>query len=334
MEFHLNNNTKSLRFYRSFTIDRTSLKNICEFQKQNVKLKWRLIQTQSSIPVFMLTQPSTPLSIWSICHISTKTLCPTPEAHSALTRIPQSSLPHKPKTEHLTPPKLLNKTRIVPTIPKTEPTPLRAETTFNLTPPRKRSRPTVPEVQIATFAMNFQPPPVRDSIENNHVIRVGRNIPEQGQGFIFPISMYLPYPIEYQAPGWLSDPRFTFAVPRIRSGSLYICIRSKSATGEGLRAYYVLMPNLHHDPEIPCISLSDNTHFIVFAPLRGVSEYTFRELYKQFLRANKFNRWVPLTTDRENDFFFLSSEMPHNQHKLALSLIRITTGNPPPFQMI
>jgi hypothetical protein len=179
---------------------------------------------------------------------------------------------------------------------------------------------------LPLIGMDFNLPPLGASIAHTRVQRSDRNLLEdRGLGFVYPTALYTICPIEYRAPGWLSDPRFKKIFPRFQSGMAYICTAQTSLKNVTQRKYFLLLPFLAYETKLPCISILDTEaeQFVVFAPLNGVSEKNgpYMPLYKRFLEANKDSLWIPLTNDKENNLFFLEADMPERQHELASKLL-------------
>ncbi len=179
---------------------------------------------------------------------------------------------------------------------------------------------------LPLIGMDFNLPPLGASIEHVRIHRSDRNLLEdRGLGFVYPTALYTTCPIEYRAPGWLSDPRFKTIFPRLQSGMAYICTAQTSLKKVTQKKYFLLLPFLAYETKIPCISILDTKaeQFVVFAPLNGVSEKggPYMPLYKRFLEANKESLWIPLTNDKENNLFFLVADMPERQHEMASKLL-------------
>lgn len=174
-------------------------------------------------------------------------------------------------------------------------------------------------VTVAPFAL----PPKGKSIANSRPVRFDIPVPEVGHGFLFPMSRYVKCTIEMKAPGWLSDPRFTDVVLRLRTGTAYLCVRRPKAFKDEIvqQSYYVVMPNIQEAAFVKCISIVDGDQFTIFGSIKGVTEYDYAQLYKHFGTANRDKLWIPLSHDPRNEIFFLSQDVPDKLHKLGLAVL-------------
>lgn len=176
----------------------------------------------------------------------------------------------------------------------------------------------------------FNPPPPGPSIENTRTYRRNWIMPPRDHGFLFPVSVYRNGPLDFFTPGWLSDPRFSEFVPRLQTGTAYICRRQNSPNGPGQRSYYVVLANLRARSFIKHINLLDRDQFAVFGSLRKVSNQKrndedsqgYKSLYNRFKDANRDNNWIPLTNDPVNEILCLSVDMPQDDHLTALRIIQ------------